>query len=385
MFLILVSILSGLIPAAAEGTPATPLAADFHEEFQLDEIFQEPRDSADFEPEFATLISAESPLLERLPVPDALFLDELPTPTEPLPTLARKQRSPGEKKDPFQARAGWMPARPIDDQPADWELRTAELQFGVPIYHDSNGIWLGLSGIRRLDITTAAVLPDSGLPVPSQLWDIQAGVMHTRELSGGRQAGGMLRIGSPSDQPFGAVRDLTVSFLGFYNIPHGDRDAWNFSLFYSPTGQIIFPIPGVAYSWRPNDQFKVNLGIPFSLEYHPTDSLEITANYLPINQVQLLARQTLSESLCLYGGYRTVNETFLLADRENDRERTYLFDQRILLGLQQELPRGWNLDLSVAHVFDRQFFQAEKFSGTRRDELMIESGLAGTLQLSWTR
>lgn len=39
----------------------------------------------------------------------------------------------------------------------------------------------------------------------------------------------------------------------------------------------------------------------------------------------------------------------------------------------------------VAYVFDRQMFQADKFSGNRRDELTMDPGAAGTLQLLWTR
>jgi len=127
------------------------------------------------------------------------------------------------------------------------------------------------------------VLPDSGLPVPDQFWDIEVGTMHIRELADGWRAGGMLRVGSPSDQPFAALRDMTVTLLGFLTIPSGQRDAWNFSLFYSPTGQIVWPIPGVAY------------------------------------------------------------------------------------------------------VFDRQMFQAEKFSGSRRDDLAIDPGVAGMFQFVWTR
>jgi len=229
------------------------------------------------------------------------------------------------------------------------------------------------------------VLPDSGLAVPDQLWDIQVGTMHIRQLANGWRAGGMLRVGSPSDQPFAAVRDMTVTLLGFLTIPSGPRDAWNFSLFYSPTGQIVWPIPGVAYVWRPSHQFQANLGIPFSLEYRPIETMTVTASYLPLNHVQVLVRQALGEFWSIYGGYRTVTETFLLADRLHDRERTYIFDQRLTLGTQRKLARGWSLDLSAAYVFDRHIFQAEKFSGSRRDELAIAPGVAGTLQLLWTR
>ena len=201
--------------------------------------------------------------------------------------------------------------------------------------------------------------------------------MHIRELANGWRAGGMLRVGSPSDRPFAALRDMTVTLLGFLTIPSGEHNAWNFSLFYSPTGQIIFPIPGVAYVWRPTPQFQANLGIPFSLDYRPTETLTITASYRPLNNVQVLVRQSLGEAWSIYGGYRTVNDTFLLADRLDDQERTYLFDQRLTLGVQRELGRGWSLDLSAAYVFDRQIFQAEKFSGEPARRTGHRSGRGG--------
>ncbi|HPM85426.1 MAG TPA: hypothetical protein PLF81_32210 [Candidatus Anammoximicrobium sp.] len=286
---------------------------------------------------------------------------------------------------PFTARLWWIPQQTLKNQPQDLGMNGEELELAFPVRIDSDGIWLALGSVQRLEISTSAVLPDSGLAVPDQLWDIQVGTMHIRQLANGWRAGGMLRVGSPSDQPFAAVRDMTVTLLGFLTIPSGPRDAWNFSLFYSPTGQIVWPIPGVAYVWRPSHQFQANLGIPFSLEYRPIETMTVTASYLPLNHVQVLVRQALGEFWSIYGGYRTVTETFLLADRLHDRERTYIFDQRLTLGTQRKLARGWSLDLSAAYVFDRHIFQAEKFSGSRRDELAIAPGVAGTLQLLWTR
>lgn len=298
---------------------------------------------------------------------------------------ARSSGPPGVDRAPFKTRVHWIPAKSIAGQTGKLAVSGEEFELGYPVRIDDDGIWLAQGSVQRLDLNTPVFLPESGLPVPNQLWDIEVGLMHIRDLGEDWQAGGMLRVGSPSDQPFAAWRDMTVTFLGFLTIPTRERDAWSFSLFYSPTGQIIFPIPGVAYVWRPNDQFEANLGIPFSLAYKPTETLVLTANYMPLNNVQVLLRQSLGDTWSLYGGYRTVSETFLLAHRENDRERTYLFDQRFLLGAQCELGRGWTLDLSAAYVFDRQLFQAEKFSGSRRDELLIDPGMAASLQLIWTR
>jgi hypothetical protein len=57
----------------------------------------------------------------------------------------------------------------------------------------------------------------------------------------------------------------------------------------------------------------------------------------------------------------------------------------VTLGVERKLGYGWSLDLSCAYVFDRKLFQAEDFSGSRRDLLAIDAGMAWTLQVVWTR
>ena len=352
---------------------------------RLDEVFSQPYPSDELGGDLQVHVAPEELLLQRVSAPE----DELSTGDGVTGEIPRRRSlgsgPPGSDRSPFQAELFWIPQQALKGQPGSLAISGEEIELGFPLQIDSKGIWLALGGVQRLDLNTSIVFPDSGRPVPNQLWDIGAGLMHIHELGDDRQAGGMLRVGSPSDRPFEAWRDMTVIFLGFMTIPSGDRDAWSLSLFYSPTGQIIYPIPGIAYIWRPSDRLQANLGIPFSLEFKPTETLTLTASYMPLNNVQFLLRQSLGEHWSAYGGYRTVNETFLLADRENDRERTYLFDQRMTLGVQRSLGRGWSLDVSAAYVFDRQFFQAEKFSGSRRDELLIDSGVAGTLRLTWAR
>jgi hypothetical protein len=327
-----------------------------------------------------------APLLERLPPPEDSPIAEERLPSQPRPDRGLGGGATGAgNRSPFTAQLFWIPPQNLKGQPGTLAVNGEEIKLAFPVYIAPNGIWLGLADAQRLEISTSAVLPDSGIPIPDQLWDIEVGTMHIRDLGEGWQAGGMFRVGSPSDRPFEAMRDMTVTLLGFLTIPSGERDAWSFSLFYSPTGQIVYPLPGIAYVWRPSPQFQANLGIPFSLEYRPTDALSLTASYRPLNHIQVQIRQSLGELWSVYGSYQTVNETFWLADRLDDDQRLYVFDQRLTLGVQRELGGRWSLDVSAAYVFDRQIFQAEKFSGTRRDELGIEPGVAGLLRLIWTR
>lgn len=291
----------------------------------------------------------------------------------------------GEQRAPFQTRLHWMPQQAVKGQSADWAVYGEEVEIGFPLRIDPDGIWLALAGVQRLSIESNAVLPNSGLPAPERFWDIELGTMRILKWDNGWQGGGMFRVGSPSDRPFGAWRDLSVTLLAFLTVPAQAQDAWNLSIFYSPTSQLAFPIPGLAYVWRPTDALEAKLGIPFSVDYRPTASLALTATYMPLNNVQVRLQKAVADSWSVYGGYRTLSETYFFSERLVDRERTFLFDQRLSVGLEREFRGGWTLDLSASYVFDRQFFQAEKFSAPRRDELSIDSGFAGMLQLQWTR
>jgi hypothetical protein len=288
---------------------------------------------------------------------------------------------------PVRFRLEWLPERDLKGLDGGLAINSQSLSLAFPLRFDADGqgLWLGLAGFRSLEADTDTLLPDSGRRLPERFWDIDFGVMRLRSWEDGRRAGGMLRVGSPSDRPFAAWRDVTVTFLVFASIPSGERNAWSASLFYSPTGQIVFPLPGLAYVWRPSPQFEASLGVPFSLTYQPTESLTFQASYRPLNQVRVSGRQRLGEAWSVLATYETVNDAFWSSDRENDRERTYFFDQRLTLGLRRDLPGGWFIEGSTFYVFDRKVFQAERFSRDRRDLLPIETGIGASLQVVWAR
>jgi len=102
--------------------------------------------------------------------------------------------------------------------------------------------------------------------VPDQLWIVETGVTHIRPLDSGGTLGGTFLFGSASDRPFAAGRDLTLMAVAFWNTPaKNDRDEWSFSVFFSPTSQLPYPLPGIAYGWRPSESFEAKLGVPASL------------------------------------------------------------------------------------------------------------------------
>lgn len=293
----------------------------------------------------------------------------------------------GNERSPVRFATTWMPGQQVQEQTTDLALSGLQANLALPvrIAPDGRRIWLATSSLEYLQIDSSAILPDSQVAVPAELWKLSVGTMHFREFDNGWKSGGLLTVGTASDQPFADLRDLTLTSLAFLDIPNGPRDAWNLSLFYSPTSQLPYPIPGAAYVWRPSDRFSANIGVPFSLRYQPTPAWTLTADYRPLTAVSLRVGRALGDAWNVYARYEIVNETYWLAERTNSQDRLYLFDQRAALGIDRALAAGFSLDLSAAYVFDRSIFQAESFSDSRRDVLNISPGAAISLMLSWSR
>jgi hypothetical protein len=222
--------------------------------------------------------------------------------------------------------------------------------------------------------------------VPDQLWLIETGVTHIRPQDDGGTLGGTFLFGSASDRPYAAGRDLTLMAILFMNRPaKRPDDEWSFSLFYSPTSQLPYPLPGIAYIWRPSDAFEAKVGVPAGLEWRPTDDWTLSVNYFPLVNVNATARRRLTDGLSFVAFYRTDTEIYFLADRANDKERFYVFDQRAAVGLEQSLGRGFTLEFMASYLFDREIFQGTNFSSGRTDVVTFEDGLGLGLQLLWRR
>lgn len=349
----------------------------------------------------ASPLFAQDPLyVERLPpveattpVPPVSFdpyemVSSTPSPAPSATTRLGAGPLANASQAPLRIGAFWAPPQDVSGQNSTLSISGQDVHLGLPLAGGlpPGQMWIGLLTFDHRHLATNAVLPDSGLDVPGDLWFVTLGVMHTRTLSDGKSVGGMLTFGSASDQPFAAGRDLTYSALAFLTFPaRNGRDDWALSVFYSPTSQIPYPLPGLAYVWRPSSVFQANLGLPASFAYRPTPTRTITANYTPVWNVRVELREQLDPDWTLYTGYQTDTDIYFLAERVDDDQRFFLFEQRLTLGFERRLAAGFVLDLAMAYLFDRELFQARGFSDARSDELRIGAGPAALVQLRWLR
>ena len=323
----------------------------------------------------------EESLFAGEPIADA---DPEPVP----PARPRRGGGPFGSAAPVSLGGFWAPATDVVGQPATLGMNAQFARVAAPLVPPREGepLWIGIGRFGRLELATDAILPDSNQPVPDQLWLVETGLTHIRPLESGGTLGGTFLFGSASDQPFAAGRDLTLMAIAFWNTPaKNDRDEWNFSVFYSPTSQLPYPLPGLAYAWRPSDAFEAKLGVPASFEWRPDDAWTISAAYFPLVNVNVEARRKLTADWSFVAFYRTDTQIYFLADRLIDDERFFVFDQRAAVGFERSLGGGFTIEALASWLFDRELFQGTNFTSGRTDVVEFDPGPGLSLQLLWRR
>jgi hypothetical protein len=300
---------------------------------------------------------------------------------------------PGQRFSPLSYRATWFPTVPVSGQNANFSMVDQSLSVMAPLGMRPSpegssslrplGGWLMTAGVRNRSITTDAILPDTGQSYPDELWNVNMGLMYFRKLDNEWLLGGGVNLGSASDHPFASIDEMFVGMNAFLRIPSGEHNAWLFSLIYAPTGELRFPIPGVAYYYSPTDDFHMNIGLPFSMMYRPIDCLTLEASYMPIHTIHSKAKYRIADWLSAFAAYDWANESYALADRADVNQRFFLYDQRIAAGLESRLGEHGYFELASGLIFDRYSFEGRQWDTTQFNRVNMGSGPFITSQAGW--
>jgi hypothetical protein len=269
----------------------------------------------------------------------------------------------------------WYPSRPVSGSGTDFGLVRQNLSVAVPVWRDGGDALRLTAGVRNSLFSTDAVLPDTGRPFPSNLWNVNLGLSYNHRFDNGWTGGLLTSLGSASDQPFHSIHEMSVGLGGFLTVSaRNDRDAWMFSLLYSSAGTLNFPIPGVAYVWNPSDDLRVSIGLPLSVMWRPVEDLTLNVSYFPLTNARALATYRLANPVRVYGGYEFLNEAYFLADRVNTQDRFFGFEQRLLGGVRWDVWRHAVLDLNAGYAFDRHYGEGRNEGSSLHDRVDIASG-----------
>jgi hypothetical protein len=284
-------------------------------------------------------------------------------------------------------RATWFPEQPVAGQPTNLGYEEQDFTLVFPLWHYRTCDDLSASiSVRNELFQTHAILPDTLQPFPDELWSIRVGTTYRHLFDNGWIAGGSVNFGSVSDKPFHSIDEMTVGLNAFLRMPSGEHNAWLFSLAYSPTGQLPFPIPGVAFVWQPSENFRANIGLPFHVWWRPVEDVTLDFSYMLLTTVHARASYRVWRPLCIYIAYASESEAYLLADRPDTNDRFFNVDQRLGAGTVVTLGRHAAIDLSGGYIFDRYFFEGKSItSGTHFNRVDVGNGayLSAQLQLRW--
>ncbi len=277
-------------------------------------------------------------------------------------------------------RETWLPAEGVSGQPTSLSSFRQDLSVAFPLYQDSENEWTSSLGTRWEAFSTHAILPNTGQPFPDDLWNLRAGTTYRHLFDNGWIAGGTVTVGSASDKPFHGIDEMTAGLNAFLRIPSCERNAWLFTLSYSPTSELGFPIPGVAYSWNPSDRFHMNVGLPLSVMYRPIDTVTIDLSYMLIRTVHSRVTYRPVPKFGLYAGFDWNNESYFLADRPDVNDRFFYYEKRLTAGAQYRFCKWASVDFSTGYVFDRFYFEGQHYTDKDFNRLDVGSGPFASMQ-----
>ena len=271
-------------------------------------------------------------------------------------------------------RATWFPDEEVRGQPTNLGYVQQNLSAVFPIWQDPCDEWSLSVHVGDELFHTSAILPDTRRPFPDDLWNIRFSTSYRYLFSNGWIGGGGLSVGTASDKPFHSINEMTVGVNAFLRVPQGEHNAWLFSLSYSPTSELPFPIPGVAFIYQPTDYLRLNIGLPFAVWYRPWDDLTVELSYMLLRTVHARAVYRVCAPVRVYAGFDWSNESYFLADRFDENDRFFYYEKRLSAGVQVFLRRQALLDISSGYVFDRFYFQGHQYNDLHHDRIDVGSG-----------
>ncbi|HLY08463.1 MAG TPA: hypothetical protein VKW04_04055 [Planctomycetota bacterium] len=288
----------------------------------------------------------------------------------------------------YRARAGMTmyAEEPVRGQTTDFALLEEDFSASALLWKDDVEDLRLSAGVRHQGIRTGAILPDTGIPFPDDLWNVNVGLTYRYLFESGLVLGGSVGVGSASDDPFHSSREIVESVMIFLKVPSGDRDAWLFALAYSNNREYAnsYPIPMIEYFYNPSPEFRLMVGFPMEfVEWRPLPDLSLRLLYSLVHNIHALAAYEIADPLRIYAGFDWNTQGYLLLDRPDSADRFFYDEKRVKGGFRLILGEGWTFDLSSGYAFGRKYSQSDHGLRNSFDRVDIGSGLYGMATLEW--
>lgn len=294
------------------------------------------------------------------------------------------RRTVGDLKIGLSYEGILYPDRAVSGQNTDMGLSQHRVRFFTPLIQQKDRFeWAASAGVKALSIDTGAVLPDTGQAFPDELWDVDFGTAARWKLENGWIIGGDVRLGSASDRPFGSIRETSVNATAQLRVPWRDSFAWIFLLNYSNLREVLpnVPLPAVALAYEPGPHLQLQVGLPFSVRWAPTDALEFSASYLLLRTIHTRVTYRPLDPLRVYAGFDWDSQHFFRHDRSDTDARLTYYEKRLSGGIRWDVTPTVSLDASGGFAFDRFWFEGENYSDRNFNRINLADGPFAALRV----
>jgi hypothetical protein len=291
----------------------------------------------------------------------------------------------GNLKPALPYDGAFYPSVPVEGQNADMGFIQNRLRLLVPITQNEQFEWAAVGAFKALNFDTDAILPDSQVPFPENLWDIQFGTVARAKLKNDWIIGGDIVIGSPSDRPFGGISEMSLNADVFLRVPWKPNLAWTFLLNYSNIREIIpgYPLPGVMLSYNPTETLQLLIGVPVtSARWSPTPDLQLYASYLVLRKVHAETDYRLWGPLWLTAAYDWDNQRFFRYDRTTEDARLSYYEMRATGGVRWDITPRVFLEATGGYAFNRFWFEGKTYQDRNDNRINLDNGPVISLRLS---
>jgi hypothetical protein len=268
----------------------------------------------------------------------------------------------------------------VKKQGTDFGMNYYSAAMMVPVWRPDkdkmDGFYLG-ADVSLLDIRGEAYLPRHHQELPGELYDVNFVAAYFTTLDNGWQTGGFVRAGSPSDKPFHSVDELAGTAAWFLRMPTTGKNAWLVYLGFDSTSDFAGPIPGFGY-WFQNSKVKALIGLPVQMvNAEPFKDFNIDFRYIPIRNIFAKAAYGPREVLQGYVSYNWNSKRYLPADRKDEDDQLFFYDQKAKAGLEIRKLKNFVFDIGGGYVFGRTIFQEDKYDDRRHNRISVEDGWFG--------
>jgi hypothetical protein len=215
--------------------------------------------------------------------------------------------------------------------------------------------------IQRFHLGEDLPLAGSPVPVPHNLWTMDAGLGYMHRLESGGDLGLNVSGGSNSDRPFNSRHELNLSVTGLYRLPVDPLHAWIFSLSYAVARSFAGgrPFPGIAYFVRnPDANIQMLIGIPTLIAWQPTADWNFRLLYIFPTHMSAEASYRFYSSFKAHVGFDWLSQAWLRADRPDPGNRLIFDQKKATAGVRFPIGEDFMLDLFGGYAFDQKIFEA---------------------------